>query len=156
MTYPDTSGLRRILIGLFRSKGFENDRMREAMQFVFSSTLRGTNKFCFVPEKWQGGAPSDWPGHDYWTPNVPLEWGVWEYFERCYKKLVRGKSYTKQEIGNYCGQAMSFRDLDNGNATCWLLAKSATDLKEIPNESIDVIITDTDPLKSYVWKRAIR
>lgn len=123
-------------------KGFTDDAMREVMLFVFSSTLRGTNKFCFVPEKWQGGAPSDWPGHDYWTPNVPLEWGVWEYFERCYKKVLRGKSYTKQEIGNYCRQAMSFRDLNYGNATCWLLAKSATDLEEIPNESIDVIITD--------------
>ena len=112
------------------------------MLFVFSSTLRGTNKFCFVPEKWQGGAPSDWPGHDYWPPNVPLEWSVWQYFERCYQKFLRGKSYTKQEIGNYCKGATCFQDLNNADATCWLFAKSATDLNEIPDESIDVIITD--------------
>ena len=134
--------LLALAILLKHIKDFKNDRMREVMLFVFSSTLRGTNKFCFVPEKWQGGAPSDWPGHDYWTPNVPLEWGVWEYFERCYKKVLRGKSYTKKEIGNYCKHTMSFRELNNGDATCWLLAKSATELKEIPDETIDAIITD--------------
>lgn len=116
--------------------------IKTSLFFIFSSTLRGTNKFCFVPKKWQGGRPSDWPGHDYWIPNVPLEWRVWKYFERCYKKVIKGKTYSKIEIGNNWVDAQSFEDIVNKKTTCLLESKSATDLKCIPNESVDVIITD--------------
>ncbi|PIP13539.1 MAG: hypothetical protein COX49_01925 [bacterium (Candidatus Stahlbacteria) CG23_combo_of_CG06-09_8_20_14_all_40_9] len=131
-----------ILSNAIKQLQFEDPRTQEMFFFIFSSTLRGTNKFCFIPQKWQGGRPSDWPGHDYWTPNVPLEWRVWGYFERCYKKIIRGKTYSQDEIGNYWEEAKSFSNITDSKSNCYLFAKSATDLKEIPDESVDVIITD--------------
>jgi len=112
----------------------------ETLVFTFSSTLRGANRMCFKPEKWQGGSPSDWPGHDYWVPILPLEWPVWDYFNRCLKKILKGKEFSKKEISNFYSKALGFKDLKK-TKNCLLLAQSSTKLL-FSDESIDVIITD--------------
>jgi 16S rRNA G966 N2-methylase RsmD len=81
------------------------------------------------------------PGHHYWLPNIPAEVNVWKYFSLRFKSAtLRGKQYSQKEIGNYFREAKEFNDLKNG-ATCLLLTQSSTKLP-IPDESIDVIITD--------------
>lgn len=116
------------------------NEIEELLIFTFSSTLRGTNRMCFKPEKWQGGSPSDWPGHDYWVPVFPLEWPVWDYFCRCYRKVLKGKKQSIEELNGFYKEAKTFKELEN-NKSCLLLTESSTKLP-LPDTSIDVIITD--------------
>ncbi len=127
-----------ILLGEIRK--IKSKNIREIFYFIFSSTLRGTNQMCFLPARWQGGSPCDWAGHHYWLPNTPLEWKVWDYFLRCYKKIIKGKQYSQKEINGFYKEAKSFEDLKN-NKTCLILTQSSTKLP-IPDESVDVVITD--------------
>ncbi|MBI4723429.1 MAG: hypothetical protein HY769_10640 [Candidatus Stahlbacteria bacterium] len=82
------------------------------------------------------------PGHHYWLANIFAEVNAWGYFENRYGAVYRGKKNSGVEIGEIYKKAKTFKDITNNKATCWLLAQSATDLKGIPNESVDVIITD--------------
>jgi hypothetical protein len=105
----------------FIKKSSYSEKIKEILLFVFSSLLRGSNRMCFKPEKWQGGSPSDWPGHAYWVPLFPLEWPVWDYFVRCYKKVFKGKEFSGKEIGGFYKKALRFSDLKRNN-TCLLFA----------------------------------
>lgn len=104
-------------------------------KLAFSQTLAGATKLCNDPI-------SGWQAHAYWIPNQMFEMNVWGYFKRNVKAVLEGKTDSKNTIGDYFKEAKSFQDL-LGDKTCLILTKSSTDLKGIiPDESIDVVITD--------------
>jgi len=98
----------------------------------FSDTLGWTSKM--VSEPGHG-----WQHHAYWLPYIFYECNVWDYFERRFKVMMRGKEYSQNEIGAYYKKANNFDDLKQ--KTCWILTKSSHELP-IPNGKVDVIITD--------------
>lgn len=117
-----------------------NKNVRELMVLAFSNSLRFATKLCFLAKEWRKGEPLEWAGHDYWPPSVPAEVNVWRYFVKCYKRVLKGKEYSKAEIGSKYREAKNFEDLKN--KTCLLLNQSSTNLEEISDNSIDVVITD--------------
>jgi DNA modification methylase len=114
-----------------------NKKIRELYQLVFSSRLFENSKLAHIK-----GKTVVKPGHHFWPADIPSEANVWIQFNNASKILKSGKIYSKKEIGSYYKEANSFEDLQNGSATCWILTKSSTNLREIPDESIDVVITD--------------
>jgi DNA modification methylase/DNA-directed RNA polymerase subunit RPC12/RpoP len=132
-----------IALGLLLNgiENISNKNVRELLILAFSNSLRFATKLCFLAKEWRKGEPLEWAGHDYWPPSVSAEVNVWKYFVKCYKRVLKGKEYSKVEIGNKYKEAKSFEDLKK-DKTCLLLNKSSTDLSEIPDASVDVVITD--------------
>ncbi len=79
-------------------------------------------------------------GHHFWAPNVFAEGNVLRLFENRFRKLMNGKRLSERTIGGKYKRANSFAGLRN--ATCLLLNRSSTELPEIPDNSIDAVITD--------------
>jgi len=105
---------------------------------MFTATVDYSTKISRVVQ----GQGREITVHAYWPPELPCENNVWFSFSKRYVAAVKGKEQSEREIGGYYKAAEGFEDLRDNNATCCLLAKSATELKEIPDESIDVIVTD--------------
>jgi len=132
---------RNLLALAILLKGIEdivNLNIKELMLLTFSSTIDYSTKMSRVVQ----GAGREITMHAFWTPRLPCENNVWFSFFKRYTAATKGKEQSRREIGGYYKTVESFKDLRGNNATCWLSAKSATDLREIPDESIDVIITD--------------
>jgi len=125
---------------LSKIKSVRNRKIKKFLILAFSEALRFATKLCVRSEKWRGGRP-EWSGHNFWPPGTPSEMNVWNAFATAFKKLIKGKKYSNEEIGRYYNKAKSFSDLKK-DATCWILTKSATNLSEIPDSTIDVVITD--------------
>lgn len=112
-------------------------KLLKLLKLMFTSTIDYSTKISRVVQ----GAGREITVHAYWPPNLPCENNVWFSLSKRFRAFIKGKSESKEEIGNYYSEAEEFKDLHNAK-TCFLLAKSATELKEIPNESIDAVITD--------------
>jgi len=110
---------------------------------TFSASLRFTNRMVFRQEGWQGGKPIEWAGHAYWLPEVSIEQNVLTCFRNRMRAIPRGKKKTQEELGEYPREANDWHDLSDeaGHASFWLLTQSADKLT-IPDETIDIIITD--------------
>jgi len=116
----------------------ENPSIKELMALTFSSTLNWANKMCYRKK----GRPVAWGRHDFWPPEVWVEINLKKSFLNRFKAALKGKQYSKNEIGTYCRIAESFKDLLSENSTCYIVTHSATDLSIIPDESVDCIVTD--------------
>ncbi|MDO9575402.1 MAG: DNA methyltransferase, partial [bacterium] len=121
-------------------KGITENReeeSRELLYLAFTSGLFETSRLSHI----KGGTVVK-PGHHYWLADISSEVNVWRYFENRYKAIYRGKRDSSIKIGSFYKKAQNLQDIIDGNTTCLLLVQSATDLKELPDESIDVVITD--------------
>lgn len=98
----------------------------------FSDTLGWTSKMSSEPGH-------GWQHHAYWLPYIFYECNVWDYFDRRFKVMLKGKEFSKREINGFYKKAENFNRLKD--KTCLLLTQSAHELP-IPTNQIDVIITD--------------
>lgn len=132
-----------IALGLLLNyiENISDKNVKELIILAFSNSLRFASKLCFLAKEWRKGEPLEWAGHDYWPPSVSAEVNVWKYFVKCFKRVLKGKEYSKVEIGSKYKEAKSFKELQK-DKTCLLLNKSSINLSEIPDASIDVVITD--------------
>jgi 16S rRNA G966 N2-methylase RsmD len=110
---------------------------RDFLKFAFSSSLKWASKQSHL----RGDIVEGWAMHAYWLYPRTLEINVWNTFSRRCTAVARGKRYSNEIIGSYYKKAESFKDLLNDEATCLILTQSSTSLS-IPEESIDVVITD--------------
>lgn len=126
----------------------DDDRIKNAMKFVFTSSLAQGSKLVFVIER-RGRAAGEtkesfdvgsWTINNYWIPPKHFEINAWNCFEERFRKILRGKEETNQEL-NYYREAKNFNDLKK-DKTCLLSIQSALDLSNIPNNSVDYIFTD--------------
>jgi len=113
------------------------------MNFVFSSCLKWASKLCYIRVRPSGeNIIEGWAKHAFWPPEERmLEINVYDTFIRRWNAISAGKRESQEIIGDYFKEAVNYKQLKS-NATCLLLAKSATYLSEITNSSVDVIITD--------------
>lgn len=112
--------------------------LKKLTYLVFSSTLDWSSKISRVVQ----GAGREITMHAFWTPGLSCENNVWFSYAKRYKAVLKGKEESIKDMSNYVKKVMSFEDLKKNKGNCLLLAKSATKLQEIPDENIDVIITD--------------
>jgi 16S rRNA G966 N2-methylase RsmD len=115
----------------------EDREARNFLQFAFSGSLKWASRQSHL----RGQIVEGWAMHAYWIYPHSLEINVWNTFERRFRAIVRGKTYSNQHIGDFYKFAQNFKDLSDRDATCLILNRSATKLP-IPDNSIDVIITD--------------
>ncbi len=116
------------------------DEVKAALAFVFSASLRFTNRMVFRNKGWQGGNPIEWASSVYWLPEVFCEVNAWSAWTNRQKAVTRGKAYSAQEIGAKCKFAEAFPDLGR-DATALVHTGSSTALP-LPDESVDAVITD--------------
>jgi len=114
-----------------------------ALNHLFSGTLRFTNKFVFQSAGWQSGKPIEWAGHNYWLPFQYVELNPIAPIQRRYLAIKSGKNEQRKLIGTFYKSPRTrtpWKELQNG-ATCWLLTQSSHKIN-MPDASIDAIITD--------------
>jgi hypothetical protein len=118
-----------------------NDKIvLEWLDFCFSGTLRFANRMVFRNPGWQGGNPIEWAGHGYWIPDIFCELNLYDAFSNRLNAILRGKTQSNKETGEFCQIAEKYQDLFK-DQTCLLLNQSAHQLN-IPDELVDAIITD--------------
>lgn len=115
----------------------EEEKSLELLYLAFTSGLFEASRLSHI----KNGTVVK-PGHHYWLANISSEVNVWRYFENRYKAICRGKQDSRTKIRSFYKKARNLKDIIDGRATCLLLTQSATDLKELLDESIDAIITD--------------
>ena len=131
---------KRNLIALSRLKRIIkelncDEKTREALYFIFSATLRYSNKMMFRNPGWQSGKPIEWAGHAYWLPNVYIERSLGWCLNNRYNAFISGKDQANDEI------ALFSKSYPNLEFTYYLSAQSS-ERTDLPTKSIDCIITD--------------
>ncbi|MEO0075417.1 MAG: DNA methyltransferase, partial [candidate division WOR-3 bacterium] len=118
---------------------WKNDNfIGDLLYILFASVIDYSTKISRVVQ----GAGREITVHAYWPPEMPCENNVFLSLTKRWAALLKGKIECKKDIGIYFREASSFKEINKDDMNCLLLSKSATNLKEIPNSSIDVIITD--------------
>lgn len=129
----------------------EDENIREVLKFSFTSAVGQASKMVFVVKrrgKFKGQSRKTERKEvgswiiGYWIPKENFEINVWNCFENKSKKILKAKK--EQEHAQYdIIEAKNFTELKNSNKNLLLINDSAVKfLKEIPDNSIDYIITD--------------
>jgi DNA modification methylase len=115
--------------------------VRESLLFVFTSSLAQVAKIHSIDmrpgREWSSRG---WTARGYWIPEGFIEENVWLAYKSRYQK-VRAAKEEIRSAGFAYEEAKRFSDLKNGG-TVFLLNQSATDLANIPDNSVDYIFTD--------------
>jgi 16S rRNA G966 N2-methylase RsmD len=117
-----------------------SEEIRGLLCLVFSGSLRFTNRMVCRNEAWRGDKPLEWASATYWLPETHLEVNVWGAWMNRLRALVRGKEYSKKEIGGKCAMGETYEELLS-TATGFIWTGSSTKLP-LPDSSVDVVITD--------------
>jgi DNA modification methylase len=113
---------------------------KDILYFAFSSSLRYTNNMSRVTENWENGNPTCMDKHAYWLPNEYVECNVIKKLRERMDAVLKGLTYTNCNIIDKKEKANTFDELKEGKDYL-ILTRSSADLP-IPNEAVDVIITD--------------
>ncbi len=167
---------------------FEDPNVMEFMLLLFSGTLEFNNLFCSAKGLGTGAVRHLFAHHAYIPPKEPLEANLWGVdrssggFSTLYRsRLRRGKAFAHQPVERRItsqdvikvpvlgeriesGLATDFQELYTSNGRqVMLLTKSSADLAEVPDCSVDAVVTDPPYLDSvmyselsdffYVWLR---
>ena len=112
----------------------------ELLRMILSNVVKDTNIMSFTNEGWQSGKPTTWSKHAYWIPNQFCEVPVLPSFEKSVERVFAALKYNKTH--NYISkQVYSFPELNIGDGNL-LLFNKPINLVDIPDNSIDAIITD--------------
>ncbi|HTB21728.1 MAG TPA: DNA methyltransferase [bacterium] len=123
---------------------------RDWLLFIFSSTLRYTNKMVTRNEGWRGNRPLEWAKPGYWLPPVFLDSNVIIEFERRYKAVTRGKKdYLAKLDGIVPLEIKSAKEVMITNKPAYHVSCQSSTKIPLADGVIDVILTDP-PYGSYV------
>jgi len=133
-----------------RIEKIENNDLREFFKFCFTASVGQASKMVFVVKgrgKFNGKTREigrkevgSWV-IGYWLPKENFEINVWNCFENRYRKILkakRGLEYKKYLIN----EANNFKELLDIKNLLLINAPSQKVLKEIPDNSVDYVITD--------------
>ena len=121
-------------------RGTTPSLMNEYLYFLFSSSVRYTNKMTRVTDNWENGNPTAMDKHAFWLPNQYVETNILDVLEQRAKAIIKGCTYSTSKLPRDLQEVTNFEDIKLHNSYM-VLNQSSSDLP-IPNESIDVIITD--------------
>lgn len=117
-----------------------NSKYADYLYFIFSSSLRYTNKMSKVTENWEGGNPTCMDKHAYYLPNSFIENNVVDVFKERASIVLRGCKYSQEELPTRSRES-TVDEFSNETANFCILNCSSDSLP-LKNESVDVIITD--------------
>ncbi|MEW6295498.1 MAG: DNA methyltransferase [Candidatus Diapherotrites archaeon] len=119
----------------------DDNKIRDMLKFVFSSTLPQASKMMPYIKESVGKICKGWTVHSYWVPTQHWELNVLIYFRLRFNEILRGKKESNQLIKNY-KEAKKFSDFNDG-ANIIIKTHNALELTEVvtPN-SIDYVFTD--------------
>lgn len=142
-TFQDFFTKRNLLINTlllnFISKLDTSKDSYEVLRMVFSSSLRDTNIMSFTNAGWQSGKPTTWSKHAYWVPSHFCEVNVLPSFKKAFNR-VRSAIVFNEQFNYRVIPTSNFSDLHKKSNI--LLVNSSIDDSDIPDSSVDVIITD--------------
>jgi len=129
----------------------DDKNIREILKFSFTSSVGQASKMVFVVKrrgKFNGQSRKNKMKEvgswviGYWVPKENFEINVWNCFENKFKKILKAK--REQENAQYdIIEANNFAELENTNKNLLLVNESSVNfLKNIPDNSVDYIITD--------------
>ena len=142
-TFQDLFTKRNLLINLLLLNFIKSLRVGkdtyEILRLVFSSSLRDTNIMAFTQKGWQGGKPTTWSKHAYWIPSQFCEVNVLFAFKRAFNRVKKALEYNNR----FDYQPVKARDFKDLLLRCNVLLENCSlDESNIPDNSIDAIITD--------------
>ena len=133
-----------------RIEKIENNVIKELLKFCFTSSVGQASKMVFVVKrrgKFNGKLRESERKEvgswviGYWMPKENFEINVWNCFENKYKKILKAKK--EQEKAKYSiSEARNFEDLLESKNLLLVNEPSQKTLKEIPDASVDYVITD--------------
>jgi len=133
-----------------RIEKIENNDAREFFKFCFTASVGQASRMVFVIKrrgKFNGKSRENERKEvgswviGYWLPKENFEINAWNCFENRYKKILkakRGLEYKKYSIN----EANNFEELLDTKNLLLINAPSQKALKEIPDSSVDYVITD--------------
>jgi SAM-dependent methyltransferase len=122
--------------------------LKETMLFVFSASLRYTNRMVTRNEAWRGMKPLEWSQPGFWIPSLQLETNVWEQFKARFEAYVRAKRNFRKIHGAPIRLAAKPEQVFKNRADVAIMTSSSTKI-DLPDASVDAVITDP-PYGSYV------
>ncbi|MBE6719179.1 MAG: hypothetical protein E7571_00805 [Ruminococcaceae bacterium] len=125
---------------IMKLKGTTASELNEYLYFLFSSSLRYTNKMTRVTDNWEGGKPTAMDKHAFWLPNQYVETNIIDVLKQRAKAIIRGCEYSAESIPKDVVEVTSFEDIKLRNSYM-ILNQDASNLP-IPSNAVDVVITD--------------
>lgn len=111
----------------------------ELLRIAFSNTVKETNIMSFTNDTWQGGKPTTWSKHAYWIPSQFCEVNILSAFIKSLKRVKDSLSYNNT-FDYKLVKTNDFKDIVSKSN--FLLNNNSIALSELPENSIDTIITD--------------
>ena len=134
---------------LYEIEQVKDDLLRDVFRFTFTSCVAQASKLVFVVK--HRGRTSGNAKHEreevgswvtgYWIPNERFELNVWRCFENRFRRVLNGKKEAFMRLSGSYLEAETYKDLTQGR-NILICTRSATDLSNLPDESIDYIFTD--------------
>ncbi len=128
----------------------EDDIIKNILKFCFTSSVGQASKMVFVVKqrgKMNGASESEkkevgsWV-IGYWMPKENFEINVWNCFENKFSKIIKAKK-AQEKTPYSVRETECFEELVNSDFNLMLFNQaSQIGLKNIPDNSIDYIITD--------------
>lgn len=139
------------LAALFKAiEETEDIFVRDHLRFCFTAAVGQASKMVFVVRergKMSGKNKNvkvevgSWVV-GYWIPDENFEINVWNCFENRFERIFKGKQELYGMLPEPVIKARDFNDVRDGQANILILNQSATNLPQIPDNSIDYIFTD--------------
>lgn len=121
-------------------RGTTASLMNEYLYFLFSSSIRYTNKMARVTDNWENGNPTAMDKHAFWLPNQYVETNILDVLNQRANAIIKGCSYSAEKLPKNLQEVTSFDDIKLHNS--YMVLNQSSSALPIPNESVDVIITD--------------
>lgn len=133
-----------------RIEKIKDSEVRHFFKFCFTASVGQTSKMVFVVKqrgKFNGESRKterkevgSWV-IGYWLPKENFEINVWNCFENRYRKILKAKKELEYERYSV-KEANDFEDLLDSKNLLLINEPAQKALKEIPNNSVDYVITD--------------
>ncbi|MGI6031359.1 MAG: DNA methyltransferase [Eubacteriales bacterium] len=144
--YPDFFTQRNFALNclifqdILALKGTTGSQLNEYLYFLFSSSLRYTNKMTRVTDRWEGGKPTAMDKHAFWLPNQYVETNILEVLSQRAAAIVKGCEYAAQHLPKELMPASNYEDFKLHNS--YMVWQRDSARLPLPDESVDAIITD--------------
>lgn len=125
---------------ILEMRGNKRSKVNEYLYFLFSSSLRYTNKMTRVTENWENGKPTSMDKHAFWLPNVFVENNIFVSLKNRKNAIVKGCTYSRSVLDPALTEVYSFDDL-HIKPSYMVLNQSSSSL-DLPSQSVDAVITD--------------
>ncbi len=141
-TFKDLFTNRNYLINLIlynEIMKLSEDKFKNILYYIFSSSLRYSNNMTRVTSNWENGKPTSMDKHAYWLPNQFIENNIFIKIENRIEAILKAINYTNIRIAHNIKKVETFSEIKQNN---YMLLNQSSSSLPIPDSSIDVIITD--------------